>query len=84
MDVLARPQVVVAQGGMAVETVDLLVGRTGDKSYLDAVCRTCLCGIGMGAKGQEKKREDYTKCPKNVFYLFHDAKLSYIFEFPCF
>jgi len=71
--------ILVAQGGMAVETIDFLVGRTGEEADSDAVH---LVGPAPG-HGDEKERKGQKQRPVNACKTFHDAKITYIIHIAC-
>ena len=69
---------------MPVETVDLLMGRTSQQTHLD---RIELCQIVLFEflvchhfANSHNCQESEAESPKNVIFLFHDAKILYILQ----
>ena len=77
-------KVMNANSRMTIQTVYLFMRGAGEKSYLNAIHRMILLDLCRSRCHNGKAEEDYEKSPKNVFELFHDAKLIYIFYFQCF
>ena len=73
-------QVMHMQGGVSVEAVHLVVGRTGDETNFDAV--HILYGKGLRTCWQAgtQHRREHAKAAEKTFFHFHDAKLRSFFH----